>query len=213
MDIQCVIAAGGRGTRLRPITDSIPKPMILVHGIPFLHLLINNLVSFDISRFVILTGYLSQNIVSYFGDGNRFGCSIRYSNEDRPLGTGGALLAAKDILEDEFIYANGDDLPEVDYTALVTSFHQQSSLGMVVVCKDAAGHLMIDKQTGKVEEYFVFTYLPYLDCGTKVFKKDVLDVLYWKVPFDLEPALWPILIGRQQLSTFQISSKPYGLTT
>ena len=213
MDIQCVIAAGGRGIRLRPLTDDLPKPMICVQGVPFLHLLINNLVLSGISRLVILTGYLSSKIVSYFGDGSHLGCSIVYSNEDHPLGSGGALCAAKDILEDEFIYANGDDLPEVDYKMLVSAFHQKAVLGMVVVCKDFEGRLMIDEQSGMVQDYFAFTHLPYLDCGTKVFKKSVLDMIQWEVPFDLEPSLWPVLIDKQQLSAFQIRSKPRGLTT
>ena len=76
---QAVILAGGRGMRLRPITDTIPKPMILFHNRPFLEYLIEMLKENEIKEVVLLLGYLPEKIVDYFGDGSKFGLKIKYS--------------------------------------------------------------------------------------------------------------------------------------
>src|SRR3989304_1487910 len=86
-----VIMAGGRGERLRPLTDSIPKPMIKVAGRPILERIVLHLVGYGIRRIFISVNYLSQVIEDHFGDGTRFGCTIEYLRETQPLGTGGSL--------------------------------------------------------------------------------------------------------------------------
>jgi mannose-1-phosphate guanylyltransferase len=210
-----VIVAGGRGTRLRPLTNSVPKSMVLVLGKPFLHWLIKRLCTQNISRFLILTGYKASMIEEYFGDGSKFGIFISYSHEDSPLGTGGALWAASELLEHEFLYVNGDDYQEIDYTELVDAFHSQNVLAMVAACEDSYGLLEIDKKTKFVTRFTANNgpNLPYLDCGTKVFKKSVLNLLSLKPPFNLESSLWPELIQRNQLALFHISSKAQGIDT
>jgi mannose-1-phosphate guanylyltransferase len=115
-----VILAGGRGTRLGALTDAIPKPMLPIDGHPFLEYLVWQLRSAGIGAIVISTGYLGDSIRGYFGDGGRWGIEIRYSDEEKPLGTGGALRRAAALIEDDrFLLLNGDSVCEVDFRALL----------------------------------------------------------------------------------------------
>ena len=100
---QAVILAGGLGTRLRPITDKIPKPMIQFHGKPFLEYLIELLKEQGIEEIILLLGYLSEKVVEYFGDGDKFGIKILYSISPVEDDTGLRIFKAKDIIKDEFL--------------------------------------------------------------------------------------------------------------
>jgi hypothetical protein len=86
-----VVMAGGRGERLRPLTDSIPKPMVCVAGRPILERIVLHLVGQGIRRIFLAVNYMADVIEDHFGDGRSFGCGIQYLREVRPLGTGGAL--------------------------------------------------------------------------------------------------------------------------
>jgi NDP-sugar pyrophosphorylase family protein len=117
-----VIMAGGRGERLRPITDSIPKPMVKVAGRPILERILLHLVGFGIRRIFVSIHYLSQLIEEYFGSGAGYGCSIEYLRETQPLGTGGALSLLPDKPEHPLLVINGDLLTQFDVGSMV-SFH------------------------------------------------------------------------------------------
>src|SRR5579884_979643 len=117
--IQAVILAGGLGTRMRPHTETIPKAMLLVRGRPFIEHQIELLSVAGFRRFLLLVGWLGEQIEEQLGDGARFGVEIRYSYEPTPLGTGGALRNAADMLEPQFLLVNGDTLLAIDYPGLV----------------------------------------------------------------------------------------------
>jgi dTDP-glucose pyrophosphorylase len=114
-----VIMAGGKGVRLLPITENIPKPMIQVAGRPILERLVLHLVGCGITRIHLSVNYLSEIIVNHFGDGERFGCEITYLHETEELGTGGALSLLTDIPEDPMVVLNGDLLTQIDFTHLL----------------------------------------------------------------------------------------------
>ena len=118
MERQVVILAGGLGTRLRNVLQDIPKPMADIQGKPFLEYLLKLLVQNGYHNFLFLVGYKNGIIKDYFGDGSKFGVSIDYSNEESPLGTGGALFNAWDKLSDEFFLINGDTFFDVQYEIL-----------------------------------------------------------------------------------------------
>ena len=105
-----VVMAGGQGTRLRPLTEAIPKPMIRVAGRPILERVVLHLVGFGIRRVFIAINYLGHMIEDHFGNGRRFGCEIEYLRETQPLGTGGALslLPEKAVGEEPLLVINGD---------------------------------------------------------------------------------------------------------
>ena len=119
-----VILAGGRGTRLYPLTESIPKPMVTVAGRPILERLVLHLMSCGIRRFYLSVNYLAEIIEEHFGDGSRFGCRIEYLREDAPLGTGGPLSLLDPIPELPIVVVNGDLVTQCD-VARMLDFHAE----------------------------------------------------------------------------------------
>lgn len=120
------IMAGGFGTRLRPLTDSCPKPMLKVGDKPILDILITNFIKAGFVNFYISTHYMAEQIRSYFGDGSELGVKIHYIHEEAPLGTGGALGLLPDDLPKglPLIMVNGDVLTKVDFERLL-DFHNE----------------------------------------------------------------------------------------
>lgn len=109
-----LILCGGLGTRLRPITETIPKPMIPVAGRPILERIVLHLVGYGIRRIFLATHYLGEMIEAHFGNGEAFGCHIEYIREDKPLGTGGAFAFLPKDLEEPVIVMNGDLVTQFD---------------------------------------------------------------------------------------------------
>ncbi|HGY9583144.1 nucleotidyltransferase family protein [Vibrio harveyi] len=121
------IMAGGFGTRLRPLTDSCPKPMLKIGNKPILETVIRNFVKAGFVNFYISTHYMPEQIINYFGDGSDLGIKINYVHEDEPLGTGGALGLLPESLPADLplILMNGDVLTKVDFQRLL-DFHQEN---------------------------------------------------------------------------------------
>ncbi|GLO59639.1 mannose-1-phosphate guanylyltransferase [Vibrio sp. MACH09] len=121
------IMAGGFGTRLKPLTDNCPKPMLPIGGKPMLETVIRGFINAGFSNFYISTHYMPEQIKAYFGDGEKLGINIQYVHEDMPLGTGGALgLLPNDLPEDlPLIMINGDILTKVDFQRLL-EFHSDN---------------------------------------------------------------------------------------
>jgi dTDP-glucose pyrophosphorylase len=117
-----IVMAGGRGERLRPLTDSIPKPMIRVAGRPILERIVLHLVGFGIPRIFLSVNYRADLIEAHFGDGSNFGCAIEYLREDTPLGTGGALSLIPETPANPLLVLNGDLLTQFDVGSLL-AFH------------------------------------------------------------------------------------------
>jgi NDP-sugar pyrophosphorylase family protein len=108
-----VILAGGRGTRLMPLTDTVPKPMVMVAGRPLLERIVTHLVGFGLTRMVLSVGYLGEQIAEHFGDGSDHGCKVSYLWEDpeSPLGSGGPLSLLRELpgtIDDPVLVMNGD---------------------------------------------------------------------------------------------------------
>ncbi len=119
-----VIMAGGRGERLRPLTDTVPKPMLRIAGRPILERIILHLVGFGIRRIFISVNYMAEAIEGHFGDGRTLGCEIRYLREDKPLGTGGALSLLPERPSHPFLVLNGDLLTQFDAGRML-AFHEE----------------------------------------------------------------------------------------
>lgn len=115
---RAVILAGGLGTRLRPYTTVLPKPLMPVGDRPILDIVVRQLARANFDRITIATGYLAELIEAFFGDGARYGVPIDYFREDEPLGTVGALSLIEG-LDDDFLVMNGDVLTDLDYRALL----------------------------------------------------------------------------------------------
>lgn len=118
-----VIIAGGRGTRLSPLTDSIPKPMLTVAGRPILERLVLHLMSHGVRRIYISVNYLAHVIEKHFGDGSHFGCHIEYLHEDKPLSTGGPVSLLDPVPAEAVLVINGDLVTQCDIGRLL-DFHE-----------------------------------------------------------------------------------------
>lgn len=117
-----VLMAGGKGTRLRPLTENLPKPMIPVAGRPILERLVLHLVGYGVRRIFLSINYLGEMVETFFGDGSRYGCTIEYLHEDRPLGTGGSLALLPEVPEHPLIVMNGDLVTGLNVEDMLT-FH------------------------------------------------------------------------------------------
>lgn len=130
-----VIMAGGEGTRLRPLTEDIPKPMIEISGVPLLERQIQRLANAGIKRAYISVNYLSHIIEDYFGDGHNFGIEIRYLREKEKLGTAGALSLLPEHPEGPIMVMNGDILTTSNFDSL-HSFHMIHGAKITVAAVD-----------------------------------------------------------------------------
>jgi len=119
-----VIMAGGKGTRLRPLTENIPKPMLKVAGRPILERIILHLISYDIRRIFLTVNHLAEVIEEYFGDGSGYGAVIEYLHEDVPLGSGGGISLLPEIPHHPLLVINGDLIVDINFTDMIR-FHNQ----------------------------------------------------------------------------------------
>ncbi len=131
--VQAIIMAGGRGTRLRPLTEDLPKPMLPVGGRPLMERIVRQLEQSGIRQVNVATHFRPEKIMEHFGDGHEFGVRLSYVNEDRPLGTAGALglLGACD---EPLLVINGDILTDIDFRAMVR-FHFEHKADMTVAVR------------------------------------------------------------------------------
>jgi NDP-sugar pyrophosphorylase family protein len=117
--------AGGKGTRLQPLTENIPKPMIKVAGRPILERIILHLVSYGIRRVFLSVNHLAQVIEDYFEDGSKYGTKIEYLREEDPLGSGGAISLLPEIPEHPLLVMNGDLIVDTNIGDMI-EFHRKN---------------------------------------------------------------------------------------
>ena len=215
--MQAVILAGGRGERLKPLTDAVPKPLVPVAGRPFLDFLVLYLKKRGIADIILLTGYLADMIERHVGDGSRFGVRIRCSREETPLGTGGALKKAVPLLRDEFYFLNGDTLLPVDYCAL------RAAAPAFVACLSAfpaagsarpanlklgEGGRVLSYGWGAPEAGFT-----HADAGAGLFRKSIAEHFPPAEAFSLENDVYPRLIERGFLGAYPAPEDFYDIGT
>jgi NDP-sugar pyrophosphorylase family protein len=215
---QVVILAGGLGTRLRPITEKIPKPMVPVEGEPFLHWQLADLKSQGYTDVLLLVAYLGEQVEAHFGNGARFGMNLAYAYEREPMGTGGALKNALAQLEDEFILLNGDsflhapldrmaeefDQAEVD--ALVSTYDNRDPVPVIPNLK-VRDRIVLDykKDAGRAQGFDM------IDSGVYVMKRSLVAASD-AVRFQLAD-LWPPLIEAGRLGAFHVPERFYDIGT
>ena len=133
--MQAVILAGGRGTRLRPYTTVIPKPLMPIGDYPVLEIILQQLKRAGVTEVILAVGYMSQLFEAFFADGGRFGLRIGYSFEDAPLGTAGPLALLLDRLDNDFLVMNGDLLTTLDYRNLFETHRRTGAAATISVCR------------------------------------------------------------------------------
>lgn len=128
--MQAVVLAGGKGTRLSPYTKILPKPLLPLGDMPILEVMIHQMKQAGINEIILTVGYLSDLISSYFGTGERLGVTIRYSQEEGPLGTSGPLSLIQG-LEDTFLVTNGDVLCDLDLEEMIKSHKDSGAIATI----------------------------------------------------------------------------------
>ncbi len=180
--MRAVILAGGRGTRLRPYTMVLPKPLVPVGDRPVLELILHRLAACGFVQADLCIGHLGELIMAYFADGSRVpdGMTLRYHREDEPLGTAGALRAL-DGLDGTFLVMNGDIVTTLDFGALV-DFHraQNAALTIATMEKEVPISLgVIERDTdNRVTGYVEKPTLSFpVSMGVYVYEPRVLDLM------------------------------------
>jgi D-glycero-alpha-D-manno-heptose 1-phosphate guanylyltransferase len=214
--MQVVILAGGKGTRLRPLTYSTAKPMILINNKPFLEYVLLLVKSFGLTDIVVLAGYLANQIEEYFGGGDRFGLNITYSYEKELLGTGGALKNAADKLAKEFLLLNGDTFLPLNYEELIGYFHKNNKLGVMTAYSNKEQIALNNMLLG--EGNLVIEYdkknpsgKTHVDAGAMVFKKEILENIPENRVCSLETDVYKNLIAGKQLLAFPTDQRFYDM--
>ena len=185
-DMQCVILAGGLATRLKPITENIPKGMLPINGKPFLEYQIDLLRKNHITNIVLCIGYKGEMIENYFNDGSSFGVNISYSREKSLLGTGGAIRNAYELLHEKFIILYGDAYLNVDYQKIINHMENMLSLALLVVYKNEGS---FDTSNVRfLDDKFIFydkdnpsDDMQYIDYGMSILSKSIVDKF---IPFN-----------------------------
>ena len=193
--IRVAVLCGGFGTRLGDLTRDVPKPMLPIGGRPYLERVVETFVERGLRELVLLTGHLAEVIERHFEDGARFGAHIVYSREREPLGTGGALRDARDLLGERFLLTYADVLRRFDYDRFVQqhrgnclAVYPRVSVGNTDV--DAQRVVRFDKRAPK---------LPYIDAGFSVMHGDTLDLLPKSGACSFEEIVFPALASRGEL--------------
>ncbi len=195
-----MILAAGLGTRLRPITDKIPKVMVpIAKGLPLLEHLIIHLRSQGFSDFVINLYYLPEIITGYFGDGSRFEVNINYSDESGALmGTGGSIQKAKNLLSDNFLFLYGDLLHFFQFQPLINMHKDKKALITATVIKEgrqpAQGDIVeVDFKSQKIISWHPrphnisdFGKNLFLNGGIYMISKSILDFIAQDKPVNLD---------------------------
>jgi NDP-sugar pyrophosphorylase family protein len=217
-DIQVVILAGGLGTRLRPLTEKIPKVLAPVLGRPFISFQLEYLREAGFRKVLLMIAYLGEQIEAYCTDGSRWGLRIDYAREPSPMGTGGALKLAEDRLEDPFVLINGDTFLHLDFHGLLASLFALPCSGVMTVCTDVREapppNVRIDPD-GFISAYHKRNPdgLNGVDAGVSVYRREVLKAAPAGRPFSFEEELLPPLIARRGLRGFPIRERFYDMGT
>jgi NDP-sugar pyrophosphorylase family protein len=175
-DLPVALLAGGMATRLRPITEKIPKLLVEVAGEPFFSHQLRLLKKNGLTKIVLCVGYLGDMIVEQYGDGSKWGVEIQYSFDgEKLLGTGGALIRALPKLAEAFYVLYGDSYLPVDYQAVGRSFLESGKLGLMTVFenREAYDASNVWFEDGKIRLYSKKQKLPqmkHIDYGLGVFR-------------------------------------------
>lgn len=212
--MQIAILAGGYGTRLRPLTDKIPKVMIPICGKPFLEHQLNLLRRYGVKDIILCVGYLGEKIKEYLGDGRKFGVNIKYSEEKETLlTTAGAIKNAEDLLKDVFFVTYGDAYLILDYQRIMDHFLKFDKLGLMVVYKNFdrynRSNVVVEGDLVKVyNKKERFPGMVYIDFGVSVLRKKALSLIPKGKVMDLEQ-FYQELIRRKELLAFETYQRFY----
>jgi mannose-1-phosphate guanylyltransferase len=201
--MQALILAGGEGTRLRPLTSTVPKPVVPLVDRPFIAFMLDWLRRHGVDDVVLSCGHMATGVRNVLGDGSGVGVRLRYVEEPEPLGTGGALKFAESLLDERFLMLNGDTLTDIDLTEqlaqhertgavgtlALTAVEDPSSYGLVRTDADGAVTAFVEKPSADQVD------TNRISAGAYVLERAVLDLLEPGRPASIERDVFPRLVG------------------
>jgi mannose-1-phosphate guanylyltransferase len=202
--MQALILVGGEGTRLRPLTSTQPKPVVPLAGRPFLTYMLSWLRRHGVSEVILACGFLPDAMREVLGDGEGLGLHLRYIEEPEPLGTGGALKYAEDLLAERFFMLNGDVLSDIDLAAQLAQHERtgaRATLALTPVADPTAYGLVRREPDLSVREFVekprpeqIDTNL--INAGAYILERSVLDVMGPAgTNISIEREVFPALVG------------------
>jgi mannose-1-phosphate guanylyltransferase len=202
--VQALILVGGEGTRLRPLTSTVPKPVVPLVDRPFISYMLEWLASHGVDDVILACGFLPDRLRAVLGEGEQLGIRLRYVEEPRPLGTGGALKFAEDLLDERFFMLNGDVLTDLDLTSQLAQHDRtgaRGTLALIPVEDPSAYGLVRVEAGGRVREFLekpgpeqIDTNL--INAGAYILQREILDRMAPAgTNISIERDVFPQLVG------------------
>jgi mannose-1-phosphate guanylyltransferase len=202
--LQALILAGGEGTRLRPLTSTIPKPVVPLVDRPFIVYMLEWLRGHGVDDVILSCGFMAGAVRDVLGDGDQLGVRLRYLEEPKPLGTGGALKFAEELLDERFLMLNGDVLTDIDLTAQLRQHEQtraRATLALIAVDDPSAYGLVRRDSSCAVTEFVekpgpeqIDTNL--INAGAYILEREILGPMAPAgTNFSIERDVFPALVG------------------
>jgi mannose-1-phosphate guanylyltransferase len=202
--MQALILAGGEGTRLRPLTSTVPKPVVQLVNRPFISYMLEWLRSHDVDDVILSCGFMAEGVRSVLGDGSRYGIRLRYLEEPRPLGTGGALKFAEELLDERFFMLNGDVLNDIDLTDQLEQHERTGARGTLALIEveDPSAYGLVRLESDRAVKEFVEKPSPdqidtnLINAGAYILERDVLAIMPPAgTTVSIEREVFPKLVG------------------
>jgi mannose-1-phosphate guanylyltransferase len=202
--MQALILVGGEGTRLRPLTSTVPKPVVPLVDRPFIVYMLQWLKHHGVDDVILSCGFLATSVRNVLGDGSQFGIRLRFVEEPEPRGTAGALKYAESFLDERFLMLNGDTLTDIDLTAQIAQHERTGAVGTLalvpVTDPTNYGLVRISDGDNAVSEFVEKPSADQIDtnlisAGAYVLERRVLDMIEPDRNVSIEREIWPQLVG------------------
>jgi mannose-1-phosphate guanylyltransferase len=201
--MQAVILVGGQGTRLRPLTSNLPKPVVQLVDRPFIAFMLEWLRGHGVDDVIMSCGFLADGVRDVLGDGSDLGIRLRFVEEPDPRGTAGALKLAEPMLDERFLMLNGDVLTDLDLSAQIAQHERtgaRATLSLVPVADPSAYGVVVLESDHSVRD-FVEKPSPgtvdsnLISAGTYVLEREILELVAPERKVSIEREVWPALVG------------------
>jgi len=200
--MQALILVGGEGTRLRPLTSTVPKPVVPLVDRPFIAYMLEWLAGHGVDDVVMSCGFLASGVRNVLGDGSRFGIRLRYVEEPRPLGTGGAAKFAEPLLDERFFMLNGDVLTDLDLTGQLEQHERTGARGTLALIgvEDPSAYGLVRLHEDRSVKQFLEKPAPdqidtdLISAGAYVLEREVLELVEPDTTASIERDVFPVLV-------------------
>jgi len=200
--MKAVIMAGGFGTRLRPLTANMPKPMVPIAGQPVMEHIVKLLKKYNITDIISMLYFQSEQISGYFGDGSEWGVKMRYITAEADYGTAGSVRNAREFLDSRFLIISGDVLTDFDLKKAIAFHEAKKALGTIVLTRvenPLSYGIVITGKSGKIDRFLekpgwgqVFSDT--INTGIYILEPQVLDLYPAKTMYDFSKDLFPLML-------------------